>query len=305
MATMHTLSEIKKVIPAAGDSDWDWETDNVYENQVNIEELDFHEECRKLCRSAIISLYVELYPESLSRADDQESLPLHRLLWKEFSSIDDALMMIEKYPVAVRRSDKYECVSLHIECMNQCRSSIVWKCIELYPEALSMADEKGFLPLHMLLWNESSAIEIALMVIEEYPAALQHQIHFGELPLHLECFCQCRSSIISKCIELYPETLDDQVIKIIIRKVSRANFNRYASVLSIIFTARPMSLYDHDAYVDNDIRDDPHYRRRILNLLPIDVFTSSHDADYRDLNWQPRTTMILLLSQIKIQQKSM
>jgi hypothetical protein len=63
-----------------------------------------------------------------------------------------------------------------------------------------------------------------------------------------------------------------------------------------------MSLYNYDSQQEADIRADPLYRRRILHLLPRQVFTPTHDADYRDLNRKPRTAMIMFLLQMKIQQ---
>jgi hypothetical protein len=87
--------------------------------------------------------------------------------------------------------------------------------------------------------------------------------------------------------------------------VNKGNFLTYAPALSVIFTARPMSLYDREASLKYDIRDDPHNRRRILNLLPRHVFTPIYDTDYRDLNWKLRAAMLMLLSQMKIQQHNL
>jgi hypothetical protein len=64
------------------------------------------------------------------------------------------------------------------------------------------------------------------------------------------------------------------------RKVSleKSELLRYGPVLLIIFTARPMSLYDRNTYMSDDIRHDPYYRRRILdNLLPHHVFTPTYE----------------------------
>jgi hypothetical protein len=68
-------------------------------------------------------------------------------------------------------------------------------------------DEYGNLPLHVLLQKPSSSDELAMVIIEKYPAALQHQNENGYLPIHIECEELCRSEILSKCIELYPESL--------------------------------------------------------------------------------------------------
>jgi hypothetical protein len=115
----------------------------------------------------------------------------------------------------------------------------------------------------------------------------------------MECHSRCRSSIISRCIELYPGILDDEAVAIIIAKVNKSNFLAYAPALLVIFAARPMSLYDREASSQYDIRADPHYRRRILNLLPRHVFTPTHESDYRDLHWQPRAAMMMLSSKIQ------
>jgi hypothetical protein len=171
--------------------------------------LPIHLELRGRHRSAILSKCIELYPEALAAADDIGCLPLHCLLGSMWSSLDDALLMIEKYPAASQHQNKFGELPLHIECKHQCRSSIISKCIELYPEALSKTDAVSdeSLPLHIVLANTSSSIDDALMMIDKYPAALQHQSNYVYLPLHIECMTQCRSAIISKIIELYPEAL--------------------------------------------------------------------------------------------------
>jgi hypothetical protein len=137
--------------------------------------------------------------------DEEEFMPLHRLLFnKSSSSVDTILMMIEKYPTALRHLVCHKYLAIQIECGIQCRLPVISKCIELYPESLAQVGYKGHLPLHLLLANEASTIAAALMVIDKYPAALLHLGIYG-LPLDIECSHLCRSAIISRCIELYPE----------------------------------------------------------------------------------------------------
>jgi hypothetical protein len=149
-------------------------------------------------------------------------------------------------------------------------------------------------------------IEDELLMIEKYPAALKHRDVNGNLPIHVECEKLFRSAIISKCIELYPESLADRVINLITNKVNQSDFHLFSSILSIIFTFRPLLLYNFliDLHRNSDIRLNSTNRCRILNLLPRHVFTQTHDADHRDLNWQSRVAMMMLLSQMKIQQQS-
>jgi tetratricopeptide (TPR) repeat protein len=185
--------------------------------------LPLHIECSYQSRSPVISKCIELYPESLSMATKDDALPLHLLLSNDFSSLEDALMMIHEYPDALQcgRIQPYcsiKYLPLHLECMNRCRSTILSKCIELYPESLAKSSEEDSLPLHLLLSNLLSASEDALLMIEKYPNALKFKKYSNiaanaYLPIHLECKNRCRSAIISKCIELYPESLaevDDQ-----------------------------------------------------------------------------------------------
>jgi hypothetical protein len=263
--------------------------------------LPLHIECKYQCRSAVLVKCIELYPEALERFDMSGHLPLHRLLLNESSSVEDAWLMVEAYPTALEES-YHDDLPLHIECNYRCRSSIISKCIELYPEALATPGEQGDLPLHRLLQYDSSSTDDALMMIETYPEALKHRNNMNELPIHIECKNQYRLSIVSACVKLYPETFDNKVINITIGNIDKKYFQEYASLLSFIFTYRPMSLYQYDSLNgNNDIRSYPYYRRRILNdLLPHRVLTPKHDSDYRELNWQPRAAMMMLLSQMKL-----
>jgi hypothetical protein len=82
-------------------------------------------------------------------------------------------------------------------------------------------------------------------------------------------------------------------------KVNKVRFCEYTPVLAIVFTRRPVGLYEHSDIKGDDLRKDPYCRRRLLNLLP-HVFTPENDSDYQILNWQPRAAMKLLSSQIEI-----
>jgi hypothetical protein len=277
----------------------------LYSTNEVINEETIHEECKRQCRSSILVKCMELYPEALSVADGEEYLPLHRILENRSSTIADALLMIEKYPAAVSHPNCYRDLLLHIECECRCRSSIISKCFELHPESLRQFDKWRDLPLHKLLANELSSIEDAIMMIEKYPASLNHYNNAYCQPLQIECRYRCRSSIILTAVELCPESLNGLTISYIVEKIykNKSNFH-LLSLLSIVFTASPMSLYHHYAYTTIDVMLGPTYRRRVLNLLSRHVFTSTHESDYRDLNWQPRAAMMTLLSQMKIQRGS-
>jgi hypothetical protein len=278
------------------------------QDQIVQEDFDIHEECKHQCIPSILLQYMELHPESLAKVDDQGCLPLHVLLTNtncaSASEIPLILLMamMEKYPAALQHPDNSNgYLPLHIECYNQCRSAVIATCIELYPEALTIADRWGYLPLHRLLDNQSSSLADALMMIDKYPAAISHHKNECDLAVHLECNCQYRPAIVMKCIELYPEALDNYTINKIIQQVKRRRLQAFSDVVRFLIIDSPMSLYDcRNPYINDDIRKDPDCRRRILRMLPRYVFTSTHDEDFRDLNWTPRAAMMMLLSQMKM-----
>jgi ankyrin repeat protein len=156
--------------------------------------------------------HTSIYPEALELADDEGNLPLHCLLSNESSFMDDASMMIEKHPRAFQLRTNDGQLALHVECKNKCRSAIISKCIELYPQVLDKADAVEDLPLNFLLWNELSSMNDALKMIEKYPASVRHRDLYEELSLHVECMNQCRSSIVAECTELYPVSVDQKAI---------------------------------------------------------------------------------------------
>jgi hypothetical protein len=151
-----------------------------------------HLECINRCRSSVLSKCIERYPEALAKADDNGYLPLHLLLVNRSSTIEDALMMMEKYPTALQHQSNQGSLPLHFECFSRCRSIIISKCIELYPEAVAVVNNSSRLPLHELLINDVSSTEDALMMMEKYPAALAHQIEHELVPIHIEGMRRCR-----------------------------------------------------------------------------------------------------------------
>jgi hypothetical protein len=103
--------------------------------------------------------------------------------------------------------------SMQISCSHEVRRTLS-RIIYL---GLGVADKHGYLPLHYLLMNALSTEVAAMMMIQSYPDALRHKVILNDaddftdkrsgLPLHLECRHQCRTSVTSKRLELYPESI--------------------------------------------------------------------------------------------------
>jgi ankyrin repeat protein len=275
-------------------------------------------ERRYSCRKPVILKCIELYPESLLDAYQSGYLPLHSLLADNRSPIDDALMVMEKYPPVLRLQDGSGQFPLHIECQHQCRSPIIAKCIEVYSNALEIADKDGCLPLHLILWNDNASTEVALMMMREYPGALQHQDRSGYLPIHVECFNQCRVSVLRPFVELYPQVLVSKVGRfkaifvIVLDKFRQANCvsEVYKYLPAISYLAERHHKHHAASYTKlvrepcfQDFHSLDHLKRRILlNLIPNDKIADGILLEEkRDLNWQTRSLMLWLMRLVDIE----
>jgi ankyrin repeat protein len=272
------------------------------------DQLPLHIEKRHQCRLPVILKCIELFPESLSDINHNGYLPLHLLLADKSSSIDDAHMIINKYPAVLAYKDGQCQLPLHIECSNQCRPSIISKCIELYPEALKEPDSDGCLPLHLLLWNDQSAVEVTLLMIRKCPDTLTAKDYSGYLPINVECHSQCRVAVIRQCVELFPQSLESKDSRgktpftILLDQIRQANR------ISTIYTCLPAILYVADAtkntysasytklivepcFREFDKLTATLKRRILLNLAPNDKLSQ----EKCDLNYQPRSSLLMAL----------
>jgi hypothetical protein len=123
-------------------------------------------------------------------------------------SLERDLEIINIDPDALRREGKGGNLPLHVECQHQRRVQVISRCLELYPESITVPNHAGNLPLHLFLKRGALMdVDLAFMIINKYPAALKLWNMDGNLPLHIEIKSKCRSPIISECIELYPDSL--------------------------------------------------------------------------------------------------
>jgi ankyrin repeat protein len=148
---------------------------------------------------------------------------LIRLLLDKSSSIETTLELIDKNQSLLRRCDHVGNLPIHIECSHQCRSRIVERFIQYFPESLVVANKYGYLPLHEVLSLQSSPLDIALMMIDKRKRSVEHVANNGNLPLHIEVANQCRHEVIEACVKCYrhgllqPNLAEDQPLNILLR----------------------------------------------------------------------------------------
>jgi hypothetical protein len=271
--------------------------------------LPIHIECKYQCRLPILSKCIELYPESISvGAGRCKKVPLHvAMTSNSSSSVDSVLYLLGKYPDALQIKDINGNLPIHIECRYHCKLPVISKCIEVYPESLTIADNFGCLPLHRVLANPASSTAVALFMIEKDPETLRHGTLRDQLPIHVECQKQCRSSVISRCIQLYPESLSkcstsgSLPLTRALCKVTYENIHQKRKSLGILLSSHPASFYHppDDPMIDKFyMMRDPLCRRLILNLYPSCLSSAAHLQAYHDLNWEPRCSLLHLWIQL-------
>jgi hypothetical protein len=224
-----------------------------------------HSECKNQCRSSILSKCIELYPEALAKVYSRNLL-LNILLGSSASSIDDAVMMMEKYPAALHIKIA-AVIYLHSECDYRRRCAVIAKCIELYPNSLAQISSYGYFLLHICLYNETSSIDVALMLIEKYPAALQHLNHYDYLHIHVEsrgCLFTVSDTMSSCCYSQMHSSLSAMRLgKILAHHVDSYEINGaykykylYKFQLALLFLVAT----DPEEFVDQILYEDsPHH----------------------------------------------
>jgi len=69
--------------------------------------------------------------------------------------------------------------------------------VEFYPDAVSIQDDDGYLPLHLAVCNvekTSSGLSVVQFLVEMHPESVITETNEGQLPLHLACQSGCNVS---------------------------------------------------------------------------------------------------------------
>jgi hypothetical protein len=263
--------------------------------------------------SMSVTCHSQVHPQSDdAESDEANILPLDLVFKYGSLSIENLLMIIEAYPAALQHENIHGYLPVHVESLHECRASIIAKCIELYPESLHMPSCPGDFLLHCCQSNESSSVEVALMLMEKYPAELQHTNKYDDLPIHLECKKQCRVAVIRRCFEIYPHSvmeIEDGYIhpmELILWRIgttaNRYNTHRFIPVLSFLVQVNPIAFVElvcsprpNSSSLENyDLR----MQRILMNLISGNMLSEEMRKVQRNFNWHPRSSLLYLMLQL-------
>ncbi len=106
---------------------------------------------------------------AMERANDPI---LHDALCNNRNSSEYICYLIDKDIESVRKENWDEFLPLHIECMKHGRLKVVMKLLDIYPEAITIADGNDNIPLFNALNNYRSPSDVVLYLIDRYPEAV-------------------------------------------------------------------------------------------------------------------------------------
>lgn len=176
----------------------------------------------ELGKMVIITL-LSLYREAAKIADEDGSLPLHRLVEnpRKTDWTQHAAILTEFYPRAVQIPDNAGLLPLHRAARamhqheiiidsdeesvdNETERSVIVQLVRSFPQAASQADETGYLPLHYACQNGTDWNDDLETLVNAARGAAQVSSR-GNLPLHLAASNpRATSGFLQKLIQLHP-----------------------------------------------------------------------------------------------------
>jgi len=177
-----------------------------------------------------ISYLLQMWPESIQMRNDCKYLPLDEACCENAHNANLIAFLINKWLQAVHsQCPGMHDLPLHLACRRapvaQASSLPMLRLlIEAWPNAMSVQDGDGFLPLHYACRNVKvvasdteeiqAPLETIKLLVEPRPESLQIKTDLGMLPLHWACFDPIAPTDVICClVELSPKTVSEKDYK--------------------------------------------------------------------------------------------
>lgn len=153
-----------------------------YEGKINSRVNALHVAAAEGAPSEIITSLVSIHPGGLSQRDSYYSrIPLHVAVLS--GSIDTVICFLKLDPKTAEHRDDNGRVALHYACKELNGGETLTRLlIRAYPDGATVADEGGFLPLHVAC-RYSASLSIIRMLIRAAPESLSTRTKKGSTPL--------------------------------------------------------------------------------------------------------------------------
>jgi ankyrin repeat protein len=148
--------------------------------------LPLHHACSaKSVPLSFVQALVQAYPEALLLEDETGKVPLIHACRRDTSLEVVKAVLTEE---SAKRPDKEGKCALHWACEYKCDKAKIQQLVETAPSILEQCDTYGRLPLHWecaIVSDRKDKMTVVSYLLEQYPAAVSVKDDDGRTPLHM------------------------------------------------------------------------------------------------------------------------
>lgn len=142
-------------------------------------------------------------PESAAHEAREGWLPLTLALVYR-AAADVVASLLEAYPNAAwQRSESFGCLPIHFAA-KYANPRVIGLLLSANPEAASIPDSDGRLPLHVAAASRPDELAIA-MLLEHFPSAAHCRDSDGYLPLHVAVTNEAGAGAVQRLLNAHPD----------------------------------------------------------------------------------------------------
>jgi len=154
---------------------------------------------------------VQIGPDVLEVCDINGMTPLHLTCSKQTSQI--ILYLLSQFPDVSKCHDNKLHLPLHIACEHEMLILVnMAKEVTLcFPEAVAIPDSDGNLPLHIILCNGPTDLDVVTPLTTYFMQALQKHNDMGQVPLHISCQQNSSENVIQYIFQSWRQATPYQI----------------------------------------------------------------------------------------------
>ena len=167
-----------------------------------------NEELAEAVSVDILTLLLQVYPESVQRENEWDGLPLHTAV-KMGKSPKFLKILVNSYPESVQIQNADGWLPIHWACYSDySRVDTVKFLLDIYPESIHADSGGGWLPIHQASSsNGTQKVDVIEHLLSKDPTCASKVTENGEYPLHLACLSEPNLTVVQLLFDVFPEAI--------------------------------------------------------------------------------------------------
>ncbi len=171
-----------------------------------------HNLCRVAAPLSSIRFLTEKNPSALTNTDLNGSVPLH-VACLAMAPHDTIRYLVEQAPQTIRARQHDGSLPVHAACRGGALTPTIRFLVEQGgDETVSKLNDRGELPVHLLLGGTNPSAEAVEYLLQKYPKSVMTKTSAGVLPLAIACEASASEAVIYTLLREYPEALAEIVL---------------------------------------------------------------------------------------------